>query len=224
LLAYDVTNITLNDIITQWINEELLYQAAISSDLGRDETLQKMITNYKRKLLGNTFLESRSNHFPPVTSEDVSDYYQENKSMFIRNTDEARIYHFVLPSLKEARSVFRILSTRKSGTQRRELFTTYRVDAITVKKGYLVPEIDDALFHTRSKAQILGPIQTSSGYHIIEVLERHSKGSRKSLNEVYDEIYQRLVSERRALANLRVVDSLRLNSHIEVLTENINGK
>ncbi|MFQ6614690.1 MAG: peptidyl-prolyl cis-trans isomerase, partial [Fidelibacterota bacterium] len=170
------------------------------------------------------FLESQTRLGTPVSSADVASYYQNNKSMFIRNTDEARIYHFVLPTMKEARSVFRTLSTRKSGAQRRELFTTYRVDAITVKKGYLLPDLDDLLFRSRTRAQVLGPVQTGSGYHVIEVLERHSKGSQKSLNEVYDEIYQRLISEKRALANLRTLDSLRLNTHIEVLMENINDR
>ncbi|NOZ03371.1 MAG: hypothetical protein GXO92_02020 [FCB group bacterium] len=224
LLAYDQSQATMNDIVSQWINEELLYQAALLSDLDRDETLTKMVQNYRRKLLGGTFLDSRSLEFKPITSGDVSSYYQENKTMFVRNADEARIYHFVLPTLKEARSVFRTLTTRKSGAQRKELFTAYRVDAITVKKGYLLPELDDLVFRAKSRARILGPVQTASGYHVIEVLERHSKGSQKSLNEVYDEIYQRLISEKRALANLRILDSLRLSSHIEVLMENINDQ
>ena len=222
--AYDQDNVSMEDIVTQWVNEEVLYQAALTSDLDRDETLKRLVTDYKRKLLGNSFLESHLKDIKQVTSEDVAAYYKDNKQMFIRNEDEARIYHFSLPSLKDARSVFHILSTQKSGDQRKELFSAYRVDAVTVEKGYLIPELDDALFHSRSRTRVLGPIQSASGYHVIEVLERYSKGSRKSLNEVYDEIYQRLVSERRAMANLHLTDSLRISSHIEVFTEKFNDK
>ncbi|RMF11048.1 MAG: hypothetical protein D6762_00220 [Candidatus Neomarinimicrobiota bacterium] len=210
----------MEDVINQWVNEELLYQAALQENLDQDQTLARMVEDYRRKLLGKTFLESKIHHIQPVTAQEIKDYYTANRSMFVRNTDEARIYHFILPTIQEAKNVFRLLSAPSSGEERRELFTKYHVDAVTVRKGFLLPELDDVIFHSRSRAKILGPIQSFSGYHVVEILDRYPKGSPKTLNQVYDEIYQRLITERQNLSALKLIDSLRINSHIEVLMEN----
>lgn len=218
-LSYNNTFMSLQYIVSQWINEELLYQAALNQDLDRDRVLRQSVERYRRGLLGQTFLDISTRVSTPVTREEIRGYYEQHRDSFIRQAEEARIYHFVVNDRNEARSIQRTLRTKKSGGERKDLFARYRVDAVTVRKGFLRPELDDAIFKSSGRSSVLGPLETDAGHHVIEVLDRFPKGSQIGLNDAYDEIYQRLLTEKTALQSLHVLDSLRANAHIEVQLE-----
>ena len=63
-------------------------------------------------------------------------------------------------------------------------------------RGTMVGPFEDAAFGGEP-GELVGPIRTSFGYHLIEVLEKEAAGTR-SLDEVRDEIYNTLVAERAA--------------------------
>ena len=63
-------------------------------------------------------------------------------------------------------------------------------------RGTMVGPFEDAAFGGEL-GELVGPIRTSFGYHLIEVLEKEAGGTR-ALDEVRDEIYNTLVVERAA--------------------------
>jgi len=75
--------------------------------------------------------------------------------------------------------------------------------------GSLIDELNNALFSSRHKKRLIGPIKSTHGYHVLVVLERFKENSTIPLEELYDEIYQRIYQQKFALKSLRVLDSLR---------------
>lgn len=63
-------------------------------------------------------------------------------------------------------------------------------------RGAMVPEFEQAAFDA-APGELVGPVRTNFGFHLIEVLERQPGGTR-TLDEAREEIQARLVAERAA--------------------------
>jgi parvulin-like peptidyl-prolyl isomerase len=105
------------------------------------------------------------------------------------------------------------LSQKKTAKPIAELFSMFDVETKTVKRGMLIKELDGALFNKIIKS-VIGPIQSARGYHVINVLKRHKIGSQLGLENVYDDIYQRLLAQHRAGVSSDILDSLKVKSKI----------
>ncbi|NOZ04608.1 MAG: hypothetical protein GXO92_08435 [FCB group bacterium] len=219
LLSYSNENITLEDVVSSWIDTELLYMAALKNDFDKDKTLQNRLLEFRRRLLGDAYLESVLQRQTHITNSMVKDFYEKYKSSFVRTSDEALINHFVLNTKTEANRVKKVLSKHRSGGERKELFASYRVEAVVVKKGFLINALDKAVFSSRKAPAVIGPVADKKRYHVIEVLKRYKKGSSYGLDKVYDEILQRLIQQQKTLKGKRVLDSLRTTSNIEINME-----
>ncbi len=208
-------------IVSQWVQSELLYQAALSKDFHKDKSLVNSVNEYRRKLLGDMYLEAMIKEAKPISNADIKRYYEQNKSSFVRLVDEARIYHFVAPTENEARNIVRALKRKKSGGELRTIFLDYNVDADIIKKGFLLPELDELIFLSTSEA-VLDPKEIDGKYHIIEILEKFPANSIISLDEAYDEVYQRLIQRQIILSSKTLLDSLYNSNDIETFLETIN--
>ena len=208
-------------IVSQWIQSELLYQAALKKDFHKDKTLLKAINEYRRMLLGDAYLESLIKESDPISNADIKKYYTSNKSSFVRLVDEARIYHFVVNTKGEARNIVRVLKRKRSGGELKSVFTDYGVDADIIKKGFLMPELNALIFSSPGKLSVLGPKKIGDQYHVVEVLDRYPAGSVISLDEGYDEIYQRLIQRRIVFSSKTILDSLFSHNNIKTYLENI---
>ncbi|GEM_PF-656335 len=219
LRSYSNENITLEDVVSNWIDTELLYLAALENDFDKDKILQNRLFEFRRRLFGDAYLEAVLQKETHITNSMVKDFYEKYKSSFVRAADEALINHFVLNTKKEADRVKKVLSQHRSGGERKELFASYRVESRVVKKGFLIKALDKAVFSSRKASAVIGPIADNQRYHVIEVLKRYKQGSSYGLDEVYDEILQRLVQQQKMLKGKRVLDSLRTTSNIEINLE-----
>ncbi|MFQ6603950.1 MAG: peptidyl-prolyl cis-trans isomerase [Fidelibacterota bacterium] len=217
---YSDPNLTPNHIVSRWIMDEVLYQTALEHAYDKDRTLQSMVDEYRRKLLGDSVMEELVTVSNPLSGAEIKAYYEENKSSFRRLVDEAKVYHFAVPSLNEARNIARILKQKRSGGELKALFVDYDVSAAIVKKGFLLPALDDLIFQARNR-QVLGPIQIDDRYHVIEILKQYPAGSIISLDEAYDEIQQQLIQKRILLTSRKILDSLMARNNIETYLENI---
>ena len=209
-------------IVSQWINDELLYQAALKQNLDRDRSIQRSVEQYRRELLGRTYLEIAMTAGITVAQDEINTAYEANLESFYRPVDEARINHFIIQDRNTARSVRRILARSRSGVNRKEIFSSHHVETVTVKRGSLLQSLDDAIFGHGSRGSVLGPIATDFGYHVIEVLERHKEGSYRDLDDVYDELRHQLYQNHAALNSFKILDSLRAVIEIEINLENMN--
>ncbi|MFH1852101.1 MAG: peptidylprolyl isomerase [Candidatus Neomarinimicrobiota bacterium] len=209
-------------LVSQWVNDELLYQAALNNGLQHDMSIERALDQYRRELLGRTYLSLARSSGITVSQEEINAAYEENIEEFYRPVDEARINHFIVADNDEAQRIRRILTGSRSGADRREIFNTYQVESMTIRRGALVQELDDAIFGRNPRTNIIGPVATDRGYHVIEVLERNKEGTYRDRDDVYDELRHRLYQNYASLNSIKILDSLRSVADIEINLGNIN--
>ena len=203
----DRTDNQIKTFINDWIERTLLYDAAINAGLKKDAVLLHARDRFYEKLLGSSFMSTRTLGRSTITEKDVRDYYQENKLTFSRTVDDAVVRSFSAPTLEEAQNIKKTLKNRRGKGKMAELFKKYSVETKTVKRGHITKDLDLAIFSAR-KNNILGPVLISGNYFIIDVLRFNKAGSLRGLEDAYDEIYQRLSKESDAVLFQKVVDSL----------------
>lgn len=209
-------------VVSQWVNDELLYQAALEQNLQRDASIKLAVEKFRRELLGRTYLEIAMTSGITVTQEEINLAYEANLESFYRPVDEARINHFIIQDRNEARRVRRILARSRSGADRKKAFSTHHVETVVVKRGSLLKPLDDAIFGHNSRGTVLGPLSTDYGYHVVEVLERNKEGSYRDLDDVYDVLRHQLYQNYASLNSIKILDSLRTVTEIEINLENMN--
>ena len=197
----------INRFINEWVESTLLYDAAVKIGLKKDRILLVSRDRFYEKILGSSFIKTQTQGKVMITQDDIRDYYQKNKNSFYIETDEAIIRHFLSPSLKEAQAIKKTLTGGREKEKTAELFAKYSVETKTVKRGHLTKNLDVAIFTAKGK-NIIGPITSAGSYHIIDILRIKNRGSQRGLEDVYDEIYQRLSKERDAVLVREVIDSL----------------
>lgn len=222
LLKKDISGLQESRIpgyVTRWIDQELLYQAAVKNNIHRDDIVRKQVDNYRRDILGKLFVETYYNSLPEISESELRAYYNEHISEFTRNGEEVKIYHFIFTSYSEASSAARILKKNTSGDERRKLFRAGQVENIIVKKGFLAKELNDALFNSRTRNRVVGPVKTGNIYHVIEIQERYANNSQIGFDEAYDEIYQRMLHGAIMRIEAGILDSLREGAVIRTYQE-----
>ncbi len=75
--------------------------------------------------------------------------------------------------------------------------------------------VEDAVF-AATKGQVLGPIESRFGYHIVKLIDRRPEG-RKTFGEVQQELQDELLRRKRGRARRVALSSLRKKASIEVL-------
>ena len=83
----------------------------------------------------------------------------------------------------------------------------FLLESKTVKKGRNSAQFMSSIFNNKNK--IVGPIRSKKGYHFFKILSRYKKGSKKSLEMVYDEIFQRLHKKQEKRLSLFFLDSVK---------------
>ncbi len=214
-----MTDADLESVVIRWVDDELLYQAALKERYDKDQNLKSALKDYRHRLIGQAYLNGLIQKRISITPAEIESYYQKNRPSFKRINNEALILHFKVPTKKGAQH---ILSTLKKGETNKNyslLLDKYGVQPVVVTENHLINELNSALFVNKSKRTLVGPIRTDSGYHVLKVIEKYPRGSVKNLVDVYDEIQQRLVRIKSSLITGSLLDSLRHEYRSEINLE-----
>jgi hypothetical protein len=213
-------NYFINDVVTSWINRELLYLAAKHGGLENDETLNSQVSIYRKDLFGNTFMNNYITSQISIENTEIKAYYDKNRSSFKHKNDGAKIMHFFISTDSVAQYIVNALKQSNNSLDRKELLANYNVEVTTVERGSLIKQLDLEIFSNNKTNFTIGPVKTDYGYHIIEVLGRYKEGSQINIDEAFDEIYQRLFNQKKALGSIRFLDSLRNHYTVKITLEN----
>jgi hypothetical protein len=213
-----------NDYVKQWLENELLYQKAIEEGLLEDEELQKKVSQFQHMLLEQEVL---SRHFEgniTVTDDEVSEYYTENKEVFIRNEDEYRISKLIFQNEDVASEVVEELKVAPERFD--ELISSSEYDGMItlIDLGfYPVSGLSEAFGNQMDGFEIGGVSQiivdlTGSCY-VLRAEEYRKKGSIRDLSEVEDQIRSVLLRTEGEKAKQLWLEELRSEANIYIASE-----
>ena len=89
------------------------------------------------------------------------------------------------------------------------LLNNYHGTLRTFGRNEVIEEISSNAFGSRR--DIVGPIATEYGYHVLQILDRFEAESLIPMHEVKDEIIQKLKIRKQNILYYQILDSLRLS-------------
>jgi peptidyl-prolyl cis-trans isomerase D len=89
-------------------------------------------------------------------------------------------------------------------------------------KGQMVPQFEEAAFKA-AKGEIVGPVKTSFGYHLIKVLDK-KEAKTKKLEEATSEIAHKLIAEQKVELFLKNIEELLKAKKIAEIDQELKAK
>ncbi len=209
----------IKSLITTWVKNEILYQQAKKYHFDKDETIVYKVNNFQKQLTIDSYIHFLLQSNISVSDKEIRTFYLENRNSFIRDVDEAKVSHIVISDFDEANRIKNVLRSRN----RRDidlLFTKYKFETKVVRRNESIKEIDKTIFES-PRRNVLGPIPSDYGYHIIEVISRANAGSIRPIDDVRDEILQKLTQSKIQDYYNSYVDSIISITDYEIKNENI---
>ena len=199
-------NIDRNKIsffVDSWVNEQVLFKSARKEGLLNDSFLKEKRDDYYKKIVISSYVKIKSKGLNEVKKEDVLDFYNKNKVSFVRKEPTFFARHFVTEDLSIAKKIKKeLLKTEKSFN-----VDLYLKGSGFVEKNSLPETLNTLLFNT--KENVVGPVFFDKKNHVYEKVSFYEKGSFLGIEDVYDEILQRLIKKEEITKSLSLLDSLK---------------
>ena len=134
-----------------------------------------------------------------VTDEEAKDYYEANKRQFEKGAT-VRAKHILVEAEEKCNEILTAINNgEKAFEDAAKEYSTCPSgqkggDLGEFGKGQMVPEFEKAAFSAEI-GQIVGPVQTSFGYHLIKV-EKKNEASETPFEEVRDSIKGRMLQQK----------------------------
>lgn len=206
--------------VKQWFDTELLYQEALRRGLQREGTMRERLEKMKRDLL-STELISRLVAAPrntPFSDDSITHYYEANKQTFVRQRDMVRFEQMVLDDCALAQRL-RSTVTPRTFTAMTAQYSRGSApvagEMAYIAVDELPADIAQLLWSLRING-ISAPVRTAAGCNLIHLLDKQTKGSICSLEEVRDEIIDRLSTQAQRREMDQVLKDLRLRMNCEL--------
>ena len=204
----------LSIYIQQWIDQELLYQAAMRMGMDLDADYFQELEKIKKELLVRKFLENYLlTKDAQVTEEEALDFYEKNKDTFIVPKTEIHALHILVSTIERANWVVKRIRAGEPFEQvAKEMSEDYRqhgrIDLGYFNRDDVVNDVAKKVFSYRV-GSVTRPIKSDFGFHIFKILDRRERGTFKTFEEVKDKIYARLRAGKKKQAYRNLVSELR---------------
>ncbi|MBU1066032.1 peptidyl-prolyl cis-trans isomerase [bacterium] len=212
----------LKSLTSNWIKNEILYQQAEKYHFDKEESIQYKMGNFKKQLIIDSYVHYLLQTNINVSENEIRNFYFQNRSSFLRDVDEAKVSHLIVEDFDESNRIKNILRSRN----RREidqLFNNYTFETKVVRRGESIKELDKTIFESTPRT-VIGPIPSDYGYHIIEVISRSKAGSIRSIDDVRNEILQKLTQAKIQDYYNAYIDSLFSITDYEIKYENLHDR
>ena len=168
---------------------------------------------------------------------DAQKYYQENLDKY-KEKEQIKASHILFKmdktttekqkkeKLAEAKKV--MADSKKAGANFEEIAKKYSDgptkdrggDLGTFSRGRMVKPFEDAAFAAKA-GEIIGPIETQFGFHVIKVYEKTAE-SQRQFEAVKESILTSLKARQKSKATRDLLDTLRTGAKIEVLEPGVS--
>jgi len=218
-----LNNENLEQVIQNWIEMELLTQAALSEGLeAKDEFAIRNDFN-SRKLLASEYLKEKLKEVNTVVSkEDLESYFQKHKNEFILNYDIYKVNQVITTNLSKAIDL-RNTTLSQIDFSKSVKLTFKPEEIIDERYAVYLKEFDDMpyelanMIQTLSPGEITYPIDLGNGeYLITQLLTKYNKGDEPSIEFVKELIEERIIFERQKNFYQELITKLAQEADIKV--------
>lgn len=212
---------TRRQVLMGLIDKEVLNQQAEKEKLDQTSEFKSALAAFRKQYLANRLLEK--NLAAKVTESAAKKYYELHKVRY--STDQAHVQHILAPSEQEARELFQ--KARQPDADFQALAERHSRDRNAKNNrgdiGFIsydspfVPEFKEAAL-SASEGEIVGPVKTAYGYHLIKVLKKkvgkakeYSEVELQVMNDLRQDLVEKYLGNLKRLAKVQVDDKA-LNS------------
>lgn len=214
-------------IIDTLVNTRLIEQEFIRRGLDKNPDYISRIENYKRQLMTEFIQKDIIKEEINISDEEAEKYYKEHDREF-NTPEQVKILDMVLPQEKDALDV---IARLKKGEDFGTLAANLSIDPFTkTRSGDLPPftrdarpDIAQAAFSAKKPNEIIGPIKTSQGYHVIKFIKKIPPQSR-SFEEVKESLKSRLAAIKRNEVYQNFIKGLKESGNVKINDDFIEGK
>lgn len=211
-------NIALKDesakkqLIQDLIDQELMVQDSVAKKIESTKEYKDIIANLRKQALVNALVQKQL--APKVTEQAVKDFYAKHKIRY--SSDQVHAQHILLSTLKEAEAV--LAEVKKPNVDFQKVAETRSKDPSAKNTrgdvGFFSRTMFDQAFTDAAFAagngEIVGPVKTAFGYHVIKVIERKigktpefTEVEQQARNDFQRELLKNYVSELRKSAKIK---------------------
>jgi parvulin-like peptidyl-prolyl isomerase len=203
----------------QDLSNQKAYEQALKQNNITEEELRQDI----RENLPVQKVQAKVSDDVEPTDEEIQKYYEKNKEAQFTTPEKVCVSHilFAKDQKEKAEDVKKQL---EDGSDFAKLAKQYSQDPGSAEKGgdlgclgkgETVPPFEEAAF-AADKGEIVGPVKTQFGYHLLKVTETKPKQTR-SLGEVEPQIRSQLASEQQSEAFSKWLDEQKKKRDVQYL-------
>lgn len=188
-----------SQVLDQIINMKVLYKYAKDNELEKTVRFEELLEAVKTDILTQLAVQSIMDE-GKTTEEEVKAYYEANPDEF-KSEEYVAAKHILVDDEAKANEIMaEINAGSKSFEDAAKEYSSCPSkerggDLGRFGHGQMVPEFDKAAFAAEVN-QIVGPVQTQFGYHLIQVYDKKN-GELKSFDEVKDSLTEMLTKKAR---------------------------
>lgn len=182
-------------LIQDLVDQELMVQESLNKKMENTKEYKLAMESLRKQTLVNALVQSQL--APKVTNDAVKEYYNKHKIRY--STDQVHAQHILVSTEKEAQAI--LAEVKKPGVDFQRVAEAKSKDP-SVKNtrgdtGFFSRTMYDQAFadaaFSATPGEIVGPVKTAFGYHVIKVVER-KVGKIPELAEIEQQVrtdYQR---------------------------------
>jgi hypothetical protein len=189
------------EALKTWVKTELFYQEGLRRGFGDDEDLRRRLKEIEREMVAESCIRDFLENVPEVTEQEAREYFAAHRSDY---SIQVRLAHILVRSRPEAE---RALAEIRSGTPFENVAANVSVDQTAaqggdlgyMRRGEMIHELEEPAFALKV-GEVGDVIESSYGYHIIKVLDRHPGAGQPSFESKEAAVMNFLTSKRRRKA------------------------
>lgn len=220
-----ITREQIVNYVKRWIDNKILYHEALRLKIDKEEIMRDRMRRMREDLLCAEMTSRSSMPLQEirVPEDQIVQYYNDNKSKFVRDKNVAKYVQIVCDDAATAWKVRSLVTQEKFMVSAAQYSKVPLPDVKSipyVKLDDLPSELSQEIATTRVRG-ITNVIKTGTMYCIVNVIDKQPMGTMCQLDEVRDDIVSVLAAKMQNAALERLISTLRskmiVEAHLDVI-------